>query len=84
MCAWGPGCAWGPVCGGRSLALSGLVCAAGFLTTVSSPLPVDAPGLDTWPARLVRVAWGGGLRGEDRDPASSGADSAWGRPPFCP
>uniref|UniRef100_G5E6N8 Synaptotagmin n=1 Tax=Bos taurus TaxID=9913 RepID=G5E6N8_BOVIN len=82
VCAWGPGrpqgvCVGarvrvGPVCGASS-ALRGLVCAAGFLTTVSSPLPVDAPGLDAWPTRLVRVVWGGVLCGEDRGGLYMGA-----------
>ena len=82
VCAWGPGrpqgvCVGararvGPVCG-ASPALCGLVCAAGFLTTVSSPLPVDAPGLDAWPTRLVRVVWGGVLCGEDRRGLCMGA-----------
>uniref|UniRef100_A0A8B9YV21 Synaptotagmin n=1 Tax=Bos mutus grunniens TaxID=30521 RepID=A0A8B9YV21_BOSMU len=63
--------AWG-LCVGRP-ALCGLVCAAGFLTTVSSPLPVDAPGLDAWPTRLVRVVWGGVLCGEDRRGLCMGA-----------
>uniref|UniRef100_A0A4W2GDW0 Synaptotagmin n=1 Tax=Bos indicus x Bos taurus TaxID=30522 RepID=A0A4W2GDW0_BOBOX len=82
VCAWEPGrpqgvCVGarvrvGPVCG-ASPALRGLVCAAGFLTTVSSPLPVDAPGLDAWPTRLVRVVWGGVLCGEDRGGLYMGA-----------
>lgn len=68
-CAWGgperPQDAFGGPCAGQPPAPRGLVCAAAFLTTFSSLLPVDAPGLDARPTRLVRVAQGGVLPRED-------------------
>ena len=68
-------------CAGQPPAAHGLVCAVEFLTTFSSLLPVDAPGLDARPACLVCVAQGGILPREDWGPRWLWGRLCMGAPP---